>query len=144
MADIMTAETRSKVMSRIRGTNTSPERYVFTLLRAAGVKFHKHDGTLPGCPDLVFRRERVAVFIDGDFWHGRCFTDDSQYYEPIREAIESSNRRPIFQLRRSYVRESMSGVCLSLMANMREGGHNQPVIKGRCGIWKLTPRNCAS
>lgn len=72
------------------------------------------------------------------------FTEESQYYQPFREAIQrSSNRRSIYQLRRSYVRENMSGVCFTLMANMGEGGHNQPVIKDRWGIRKLTPRECA-
>jgi DNA (cytosine-5)-methyltransferase 1 len=46
-------------------------------------------------------------------------------------------------LRRSYVRENKSGQCFTLMANMGDGGHNQPVIKDRWGIRKLTPRECA-
>lgn len=71
------------------------------------------------------------------------FTPDSQYYEPFREAIEEGGREHIYQLRRSYVRRNMSGQCFTLMANMGEGGHNQPVIKDRWGIRKLTPRECA-
>ena len=74
---------------------------------------------------------------------GYYFREESQYYEPFREAIEMSDRRSIYQLRRSYVRKNMSGVCFTLMANMGEGGHNQPVIKDRWGIRKLTPRECA-
>ncbi|HEV8071513.1 MAG TPA: DNA (cytosine-5-)-methyltransferase [Planctomycetaceae bacterium] len=71
------------------------------------------------------------------------FTDESQYYEPFRQAIEASGKKSIYQLRRSYVRENKSGICFTLMANMGEGGHNQPVIKDRWGIRKLTPRECA-
>ena len=58
-------------------------------------------------------------------------------------AIEASNPKSIYQLRRNYVRENMSGICFTLMANMGEGGHNTPVIKDRWGIRKLTPRECA-
>ncbi len=76
-----------------------------------------------------------------DSWY--YFTDESQYYEPFRTAIAAGDKRAIFQLRRSYVRQNMSGMCFTLMANMGDGGHNQPVIKDRWGIRKLTPRECA-
>lgn len=71
------------------------------------------------------------------------FTPDSQYYELFREEIEKGGREHIYQLRRNYVRKNMSDMCFTLMANMGEGGHNQPVIKDRWGIRKLTPRECA-
>lgn len=69
----MSPDQRSRVMSRIKGKNTTPERYVRSLLRAGGLKFTQRDHSLPGCPDLVFPGERVAVFINGDFWHGWRF-----------------------------------------------------------------------
>lgn len=71
------------------------------------------------------------------------FTESSQYYEPFRQAIEAGDKKAIYQLRRSYVRQNMSGMCFTLMANMGEGGHNKPVIKDRWGIRNLTPRECA-
>ncbi len=71
------------------------------------------------------------------------FTDESQYYKPFKDAIKNGDKKAIYQLRRSYVRENMSGICFTLMANMGEGGHNQPVVKDRWGIRKLTPRECA-
>jgi len=71
------------------------------------------------------------------------FTPGSQYYELFQEEIEKGGRSHIYQLRRSYVRKNMSNMCFTLMANMGEGGHNQPVIKDRWGIRKLTPRECA-
>lgn len=71
------------------------------------------------------------------------FTPESQYYELFRDEIEKGGRAHIYQLRRSYVRKNMSNMCFTLMANMGEGGHNQPVIKDRWGIRKLTPRECA-
>jgi len=71
------------------------------------------------------------------------FTSESQYYDLFQTAIEKGGRECIYQLRRSYVRKNMSDMCFTLMANMGEGGHNQPVIKDRWGIRKLTPRECA-
>jgi len=71
--DIMSAETRSALMSRIRSKNTSPERLIAALLRARGCRFCRHVTALPGRPDIVFRKPKVAVFVDGDFWHGWRF-----------------------------------------------------------------------
>src|SRR5712692_1711575 len=73
MTDIMSPAKRSQLMSRIKGKNTTPERYLCALLRASGVRFHQHDRALPGRPDFVFPDGRVAVYVDGDFWHGWRF-----------------------------------------------------------------------
>jgi DNA mismatch endonuclease (patch repair protein) len=43
------------------------------LVHARGLRFRKHAKELPGTPDLVFPRAKVAVFVDGDFWHGWRF-----------------------------------------------------------------------
>jgi DNA (cytosine-5)-methyltransferase 1 len=71
------------------------------------------------------------------------FDPTSQYYPLFVNAIEIGGRHAIYQLRRSYVRQNMSDMCFTLMANMGEGGHNQPVIKDRWGIRKLTTKECA-
>lgn len=71
------------------------------------------------------------------------FTPESRYYKLFRDEIKKGGRKHIYQLRRSYVRKNMSNMCFTLMANMGEGGHNQPVIRDRWGIRKLTPRECA-
>lgn len=65
-------------MSRIRGSNTSPERAVRAGLRAAGVVGYRIHSSLLGKPDVVFPKARLVVFIDGCFWH-RCPVD---YREP--------------------------------------------------------------
>lgn len=71
------------------------------------------------------------------------FQPGSLYYPLFKEAIDEGGKDSVYQLRRNYVRRNMSGMCFTLMANMGEGGHNQPVIKDRWGIRKLTPRECA-
>jgi len=70
MTDIMSPEKRSRVMSRIRGKNTTPERYLAELIDASGLKFNRHDRSLAGCPDFTFPEAKLAVFVEGDFWHG--------------------------------------------------------------------------
>ena len=69
----MSPQTRSAVMSRIRGKNTGPERAVAGMLAALGLQPDLHARDLPGRPDFAFRDLRVAIFVDGDFWHGWRF-----------------------------------------------------------------------
>ncbi len=71
--DIMSPEKRSAVMARIRGRGTKPELLLGRLIRKAGRRYQQHQSDLPGRPDFVFRRARVAVFVDGSFWHGWRF-----------------------------------------------------------------------
>ena len=71
--DIMSPQKRSQIMSRIKGKNTTPERILCSGLRQHRVYFSTHVNSLSGRPDIVFRRAKLAVFIDGDFWHGWRF-----------------------------------------------------------------------
>jgi DNA mismatch endonuclease, patch repair protein len=69
--DVVTAAKRSQVMAAIRsGGNKATELKLITILRAHGITGWRRHSTLPGRPDFVFRRERLAVFVDGCFWHG--------------------------------------------------------------------------
>jgi len=61
---------RSEQMSRIRGKDTSPERLLRSALWKAGLRFRLQARTPHGRPDVVFPKARVAIFIDGCFWHG--------------------------------------------------------------------------
>lgn len=56
-------------MSGIRGKNTQPEMLVRRLLHAMGYRYRLHARELPGKPDIVFRRRRIAIFVHGCFWH---------------------------------------------------------------------------
>ncbi|NLX05188.1 MAG: DNA (cytosine-5-)-methyltransferase [Phycisphaerae bacterium] len=94
-------------------------------------------------PNLKLRSVRSFLDLDRKADEVFYFKPDSQYYDLFRNAIETGGRGYVYQLRRSYVRRNMSDMCFTLMANMGEGGHNQPVIKDRWGIRKLTPRECA-
>jgi len=69
----MSPEKRSALMSRIKGKGTGPEKLLMRELRKRKVWFTTHARDLPGRPDIVFRKARIAVFVDGDFWHGWRF-----------------------------------------------------------------------
>lgn len=68
--DIWSKEKRSQVMARIRGRDTRPELIVRRYLYSRGYRYRKNVKGLPGTPDIVLRKHRVAVFIHGCFWHG--------------------------------------------------------------------------
>ena len=73
VADNLTPEQRSYCMSRVKGRDTGPERRLRSELHKRGLRFRKHVPSLPGKPDIVFPGVELAVFIDGDFWHGYRF-----------------------------------------------------------------------
>ncbi|MBS3069537.1 very short patch repair endonuclease [Candidatus Micrarchaeota archaeon] len=67
MTDIFTKKKRSEIMSQIRGKNTSPERIIRKALRAEGYAYRLQYGSHK--IDVAFPRKKVAVFVDGCFWH---------------------------------------------------------------------------
>lgn len=74
MPDKFSPTTRSFIMSQIKQKNTKIEKLVFSELRKRKIYFKKHYNTGYGTPDVVLPRKKVAIFIDGDFWHGYRFT----------------------------------------------------------------------
>lgn len=71
MADNLTPEQRSRAMSRIRSVGTGPELRLRKELWKRGLRGYRLNVKgLPGRPDIAWRREQVAVFVDGAFWHG--------------------------------------------------------------------------
>jgi len=94
VGDIMSAEKRSGLMGRIRGKNTAPEVAIFDALSRRDLRFERHCRDLPGRPDVVFRRKKVAVFVDGDFWHGFRFPIWREKLSPRWQTkIEETRRR---------------------------------------------------
>lgn len=69
MADTVDTKTRSRMMSSVRAKNTRPEMLVRRLLHGLGYRYRLHARELPGKPDIVFRRRRLAIFVHGCFWH---------------------------------------------------------------------------
>lgn len=91
--DVMSAEKRSSLMSRIRGKGTGPERFLASELARWRFAWESHVADLPGRPDFVFRRRRVVIFVDGDFWHGWRFSTWSAKLAPFWFEKISDNRQ---------------------------------------------------
>ena len=71
--DNLTPEQRSKTMRAVRARDTTPELTLRKTLRCFGISGYRVDAKkLPGRPDLAFGPKRLAVFVDGAFWHGRA------------------------------------------------------------------------
>ena len=69
MTDIFDAATRSRIMSSVPSKGTRPEIYVGEMLKTAGFKCQAQCADLPGHPDFVFARKKLAIFVNGCFWH---------------------------------------------------------------------------
>lgn len=94
--DVHTKEQRSYNMSRVKSENTRPEMIMFLKLEESGVEFEKHFPII-GKPDIAFPKIKVAVFIDGEFWHGKDFYKWKNRLTPfwvkkIGENIRRDNR----------------------------------------------------
>ncbi|MBU3739634.1 MAG: hypothetical protein FGM55_11860 [Rhodoferax sp.] len=69
MADIVSEEVRSRLMSGIKGRNTKAAILVRRALHAAGYRFRLHKRELPRSPDIVMPGRNIAIFVYGCFWH---------------------------------------------------------------------------
>lgn len=68
--DFLTPAKRSELMRSVRSTNTSGELLLGNALNNDSLKFEANADDLPGKPDIVFRKKKLVIFVDGDFWHG--------------------------------------------------------------------------
>ena len=99
MADKMTKEQRHRCMSSIKGKDTKPEMLVRRYLHSRGYRYRVNMRRLPGTPDIVLRKYKTVIFINGCFWHGhggcRYFVlpkSNTQYWQ---EKIERNKERDI-------------------------------------------------
>jgi DNA mismatch endonuclease, patch repair protein len=92
MTDVLTNEQRKFNMSRIRGKNTGPEVKLRKLLFSCGIRGYRIHYILPGKPDIVFTKKKIAVFIDGCFWHKCpvCFQEPETRKEFWMKKIQSN------------------------------------------------------
>jgi len=103
--DVFTKRQRSLVMAAIRSKgNKDTELMLASIFRASGIKGWRRHQPLPGRPDFVFRRERLAVFVDGCFWHGcprhgRKPASRRGYWLPKLAGNKARDRRVTRQLR---------------------------------------------
>lgn len=115
MVDIVDKPTRSRMMAGIRAKNTKPEVALRSALHRLGFRFRIHDRKLPGRPDIVLPRYRVAVQVHGCFWHR---------HEGCRFATNPSSRPEFWQAKFKVNAERDIATELSL----REEGWRTAII----------------
>lgn len=69
--DVLTKDQRHRAMSHIRSRDTRPEAIFRKALWHRGIRYRKNYDRLPGKPDIAITKCKIAVFVDGDFWHAR-------------------------------------------------------------------------
>ena len=70
MTDTMTPEQRSRCMAAVKGKDTRPEILVRRFLWKRGLRYRVNNRRLPGSPDIVLKKYKTVIFVDGCFWHG--------------------------------------------------------------------------
>jgi DNA mismatch endonuclease, patch repair protein len=99
-----TAQATSFLMSRVASTDTRMEVKLRNSLHRRGLRFRKNIATLPGKPDIAFPRERVAIFVDGDYWHARILKESG--VDALRASLKTNNREFwVAKLQRNYERD---------------------------------------
>jgi DNA mismatch endonuclease (patch repair protein) len=93
-----------RVMQANRSTGTAPENTLASLLRRSRIRFARHVAALPGKPDFVIRLTNVAIFVDGQFWHGYKFNQWKsqlpEYWLTKIQGNKDRDRRTFAALRR--------------------------------------------
>ncbi len=101
MTDNHSPEQRKKNMSHIRSRNTKPEETVRKYLFSRGLRYRKNVRSLPGCPDIVLKKYKTIIFVNGCFWHHhdcgkfKWPTSNQEYWIPKikgNENRDSKNR----------------------------------------------------
>jgi len=101
MADHMTPDQRSRAMKSVKLKDGPLERLIQRELRKIGLRFQRNYKRLKGSPDIVFLKKKVAVFIDGDFWHGwRLPAWEHKLSEFWRSKLRANRRRDQRNFRR--------------------------------------------
>ncbi|MEZ4934762.1 MAG: very short patch repair endonuclease [Saprospiraceae bacterium] len=97
-AGFYTTAQRSRTMSKIRSKNTRPEMRLRKALWNAGLRYRLHRRDIPGRPDIVIEKFKVAIFVDGEFWHG-------YEWEKKREKIKTNRAFWIPKIERNMQRD---------------------------------------
>lgn len=80
-----TTPQRSKLMAKIKSKNTKPEILFRKELWKAGLRYRKHNKKLPGNPDIVNKKYKLVIFVDGEFWHGHNCSEKKEKIKTNRE-----------------------------------------------------------
>ena len=106
MADTITPKRRSEIMSHIRSKDTKIELMVRRYLFALGYRYRVNYKALPGKPDIVFTKKKIAIFIHGGYWHGHncgsryahASQSNKAYWGPKIQRTQQRDQEHIAQL----------------------------------------------
>lgn len=104
-AGFYTTRQRSKTMAKIKGKNSAVEMLLRRTLWAQRVRYRIHVKLLPGKPDLMIKKYKLAVFVDGDFWHG-------YQWEKKKAALKSNQAFWIPKIERNMQRDRVNNQSL--------------------------------
>jgi DNA mismatch endonuclease (patch repair protein) len=93
----------SRTMRAVRSKGTRPERLLRAELHQLGFRYRLHRRELPGCPDIVFPGQHLAVFVDGEFWHGRQWSDRG--LPRLADAFHSNEAYWVAKITRNVARD---------------------------------------
>ena len=99
MADIKTNEERSRNMAAIKGKDTKPEMIVRKYLFSRGLRYRVNSRKLPGSPDIVLKKYRTVVFVDGCFWHGH---EGCKYFRIPKSNVDFWRHKIAMNIARDY------------------------------------------
>ncbi|MCM1032868.1 MAG: very short patch repair endonuclease [Odoribacter sp.] len=99
MTDIKTPEQRSQNMAAIKGKDTTPEMIVRKYLFSRGLRYRVYNRKLPGSPDIVLKKYKTVVFIDGCFWHGH---KNCKYFRLPKSNIDFWRHKIAMNIARDY------------------------------------------
>ncbi len=106
----------SAIMRAVRSSNTVPEIKFRQALRAEGLRYKKCSKTLPGKPDVVLPSNRLAIFIDGDFWHGGQWRQRN--LPALEDQFKKTHSKPYWLKK---IRRNMDRDCTATNALLSDG-----------------------
>lgn len=92
--DVLTPAQRKKCMRSVKHEGTKAEIYFRKLLWQEGYRYRKNWRALPGKPDIALTKYKIAIFIDGEFWHGKGYDGegyDRKKHHSLKEQLESGH-----------------------------------------------------
>lgn len=101
----ITSKQRSRLMRKIRSSDTGPERTLRRRLWGEGIRVSRKTSSLPGKPDIVLEKYKIAIFVDGEFWHG-------YQWKKKRKKIKANREYWIPKIERNIARDKYTNKIL--------------------------------
>lgn len=99
MTDLKTPKERSLNMAAIKGKDTKPEMIVRKYLFSRGLRYRVDNRKLPGSPDIVLKKYKTVVFVDGCFWHGH---EGCKYFRLPKSNVDFWRHKIVMNIARDY------------------------------------------